>query len=525
MHLRNRLLAVACAGFVSTICSGQSAPTFTAETSVSGPAPSHMYAVDVNNDGLTDVIMDTAQPATTGSYFAVSINNGDGTFQPPVNYTVISPDRPLLTWGDFNNDGKIDIALVLPQTSQIAVYLGNGDGTFQSPITTTIALPSGMNFYGVASQDSVVAADFNKDGNVDLVAAVNDGDEFGGTWAVYLLQGDGTGSFTNPTDIYDPTSGWTVQHLVIGDFDTDGNADVGVLEEMTGSSGIGYGWSNVLSLFGDGAGNFQPVDVTYVTGTMTLGAADLDNDGASDLYGIQYGTSGGEQLAVFTGHYDREFSYLYTPIPSNIASTGVRLLSAVANFNGAGNGWTLAGLWNAPSGTSTPDYQIVYFLHPTLPSDDQIVTGPSPANGQAWQVGPVAGNFNGDLQPDIAVVGSPAVNSTGSTLATGLNANTQGYYGFCNYPSSGEGINVCGPMPPGGGATNISAAANSFGQLRKIELWVDGVKVAEDHWVWGQSAYFNESIPTPPSGTHYATFYAADIDNRLQRYDFTFTTP
>jgi hypothetical protein len=524
MHLRSRLLAAACEGFVCAVCIGQSAPTFTTETSVSGPAPSHIYAVDVNNDGLTDVIMDTAQPATTGSYFAVSINNGDGTFQPPVNYPVNSPDRPLLTWGDFNNDGEVDIALVLPQTSQVAVYLGNGDGTFQSPITTTVALPSGMNFYGVVSQDSIVAADFNKDGNIDLVAAVNDGDEFGGTWAVYLLQGDGTGHFTNPTDIYDPTSGWTVQRLVGGDFDTDDNADVGVLEEMTCSSGSGYCWSNVLSLFGDGAGNFQPVDVTYTTGTMTLGAADLNNDGATDLYGIQYGTSGSEQLAVFPGHYDRAFSYYYTPIPSSIASTGVGVLSAVADFNGTGN-WALAGLWAAPSGSSTPDYQMIYFLNAGIENDVQIVTGPSPASGEGWQVGPVVGNFNGDLKPDIAVVGSPAVNSSGSTLAAGINANAQGYYGFCNYPSSGQGISVCGPTSAGGGETNISAAANSFGQLRKIELWVDGVKVGEYHLVWGQSAYFNLSFPTPPSGTHYATFYAADIDNRLQRYDFTFTTP
>jgi len=244
MYQRCRFVAAVCAGFVSTICFGQTAPTFTSETSASGPTPFHVYAVDLNNDGLTDIIQDSAQPASTGSYFAVSINLANGTFAPPVTYYVNSDNRPLLTWGDFNKDGKVDIAIVLPRTNQVVVYPGNGDGNFQSPMTTTVDLPSGLIFSG-SGQSSIVAADFNKDGNVDLVAAVFDGDDFGGTWAVYLLEGDGTGSFNNPTPIYYPTSGWTVQRILAGDFDTDNNADVAVLEEMTCSSGSGYCWSNV----------------------------------------------------------------------------------------------------------------------------------------------------------------------------------------------------------------------------------------------------------------------------------------
>jgi hypothetical protein len=43
--------------------------------------------------------------------------------------------------------------------------------------------------------------------------------------------------------------------------------------------------------------------------------------------------------------------------------------------------------------------------------------------------------------------------------------------------------------------------------------------------VWEQYAFFNLSSPALSSGTHYGTYYAADIDNRLQRYDLTFTTP
>jgi hypothetical protein len=520
-HLRSRLITAVCAGFLSVTCFGQSAPSFTTETSASGPAPSHVYAVDVNNDGLADILQDTAQPGSTGSYFAVSINTGNGTFLPPVTYKVNANTWVPLMWGDFNHDGKVDIAVAVPP-SQIAVYLGNGDGTFQSPITTTLNLPN--TTWGTFVQSSIVAADFNKDGNVDLVAAGYEGnDYFAGPWVIYLLEGDGAGHFTNPVPIYYPTSGWIVQTLVAGDFDTDNNADVGLLEYMPCSDGTNECSANVLTLFGDGGADFEAVDVTTINGGntsagMTLGAADLNNDGTTDLYGIE-NVGGKLTLAVFPGYYGRQFSYWFTPIPSNFPNLGVP--RAAADFNGSGN-WALAALNNSITDNSS---QMVYFLNAGTPNVT-IVTGPSPAGGSGWQVGPVVGNFNGDMKPDIAVSMSPTINSLTSTLAVGVNANTQGFYGRCDsYPKSGEGIRLCSPSASATpGNVNFAATANSFGQLRKMELWLDGAKIGEEHLVWGQSAFFDLSYPSPSPGTHSATIYAADIDNSLQRYDFTFTT-
>jgi hypothetical protein len=519
-HPYSRLIAVVCAGFVSLTCFGQSAPPFTTEASASGPAPTHIYAVDVNNDGRTDVIQDTAQPGATGSYFAVSINTGNGTFLPPVTYKVNSNTWTPLTWGDFNHDGKVDIAVAYPPT-QIAVYLGNGDGTFQAPITSTFDLPN--TTFGNFAQSSTVAADFNKDGNVDLVAAGYEGsDYFAGPWVIYLLEGDGSGHFTNPVPIYYPTSGWIVQTLVAGDFDTDGNADVGLLEYMPCSNGTSQCSSNVLALFGDGGADFDALDVTTINGgntsvNMTLGAADLNNDGATDLYGIEF-VEGKATLAVFPGYYGRQFAYWFTPVPSGIPNLST--LSAVADFNGTGQ-WALAGL----ASTATTQNEMIYFLNAGTPNPS-IVTGPSPAGDSGWQVPPIVGNFNGDTKPDIAVSMSPTVNSLTSTLAVGVNANTQGFYGGCTYPSSGEGIHLCSPSTTEALSASapipFAATANSFGQLRKIELWIDGVKRGEDHFNWGQSSYFNTSLSLS-SGTHSATLFAADIDNTLQRYDFNVT--
>jgi hypothetical protein len=531
-QLSCRLIVSACASFLSITGFGQSAPTFTPVTSASGPTPQHVYAVDVNNDDLSDIIQDSGNPDTTGSYFSVSINLGNGIFAPPVYYKINSAIIGAITWGDFNNDGKVDIAVVLENTNRIAVYLGNGDGTFQAPITSTVDLPSGMNLGVWSAYQSVVAADFNHDGNIDLVTAANDGNNDGGTWAVYLLLGDGAGHFTNPTVIYTPTSGWPVESIVGGDFDTDGNADVALLEQMWCDGGVILCSSNVVTLFGNGDTTFDPVDVTTVQGPMTLGSADLNSDGATDLYGIQLGNIAGAgggpgvdpgqaRLAVFLGHYDRKFSYLYTDVPPFADQTYFAPF-AVADFDGTGN-WAIATL--TTNQVNSSGTQMMYFLNAGT-SNVSIAYGPSPGGTGNYQTGPVVGNFNGDEKPDIAINNSSSYNSATTTLAVGLNTNATGFYGGCNYPTSGEGIHLCTPDTTGINPNypiTFAATANSFGQLRKMEIWVDGVKLGETHRVWGQSAYFYLTYPSVTAGNHSATIYAANIDDTLQRYDFTFT--
>ena len=66
----------------------------------------------------------------------VMLGNGDGTFQPPVNYTVGENSKSVVV-GDFNGDGKLDLAVAnaanLPGNT-VSVLLGNGDGTFQAAV-------------------------------------------------------------------------------------------------------------------------------------------------------------------------------------------------------------------------------------------------------------------------------------------------------------------------------------------------------------------------------------------------------
>src|SRR5207247_10131353 len=109
------------------------------------------------------------------------LSHGDGTFQPALNFSTGASPMSVAV-GDFNRDGKPDLAVANHGSGNVSVLLGNGDGTFQPAVN-----------YGVATYPySVAVGDFNGDGKPDLPVAT-------GTAKVSVLFGNGDASF-GPAD-------------------------------------------------------------------------------------------------------------------------------------------------------------------------------------------------------------------------------------------------------------------------------------------------------------------------------------
>ena len=88
------------------------------------------------------------------------LGNGNGTFQAAVSYGAgMSPSSVAV--GDFNGDGKADLATANAAANSVSVLLGNGDGTFQSAV----------NYAAGTIPCSVAVGDFNGDGKADLAVA------------------------------------------------------------------------------------------------------------------------------------------------------------------------------------------------------------------------------------------------------------------------------------------------------------------------------------------------------------------
>ena len=248
--------------------------TFRAAAPISistGPlSPSALVTGDFGGDGRADLAVAGADPSGRGAV-EVLLGAGDGTFRaaPPISTGGLTPHA--LVTGDFNGDGRADLAVAGADPSGrgvVEVLLGTGDGTFRAAAPISIST-------GPLSPSALVTGDFGGDGRADLAVA---GADPSGRGAVEVLLGAGAGTFRAAPPI--STGGLTPHALVTGDFNGDGRADLAVAGF---SSSSGRGAVEVLPGAGDGTFRAPSPISTGLFSPSALATSDFNGDGRSDL--------------------------------------------------------------------------------------------------------------------------------------------------------------------------------------------------------------------------------------------------
>ncbi len=458
-------LVVLLAG-VGVLAGGLSAQiTFSTSVITTGCNPVNVASGDFNGDGKLDVAFACRAGSTAG--LEVTLGNGDGTFRTPVPVSGVALRQATgnrLVSADFNNDGKSDLAYV-SSDGNLNVLLSNGDGTFSSNVTTpsnsTLALGA--------------AGDINADGIADLVFLSGANDSL-----VTYQFGKGDGTFGTPIVVPWPTvpatpptpPNPTPLQVFIQDLNGDGKPDIGVTLEVTVTlasdpslGSVTEGLVYVL-YYQSGVGVGAPKGLPFANADTHTIAADFSGDGRIDyaFWGdlqndTLYFDVGGTSPGTFEPGAD----------PITVDGPG-----AAADFTGDGK----ADLVYASDSSNA--LAILSFTSGQFVPDGFTGIG-------STAVDLLVGDFNGDGKPDVVTAngsnGTMAINTTkvppsvsaainaasfaGATLAPGTLASAFGQ-GFAQ--STAEATSI--PLPPDLGGVSVTV-----GGITAPLLFVSGTQI------------------------------------------------
>ncbi|WP_456426463.1 FG-GAP-like repeat-containing protein, partial [Rhodocaloribacter sp.] len=232
---------------------------------------------DYDNDGWLDL-----HATSFPGFNALLHNNGDGTFtdvtfQAGLNFSASAMGN---MWGDFDNDGDLDLAAaVVTKDDHTILYRNNGNGTF-----TDITVQAGLILEPGSSNAPVLWADYDNDGDLDFfISEVDNGSTKTLPNRMYLFRNNGDATFTDVTASagLDPTGFGDFYDAAFADFDNDGDLDLYV--------GV-QGKPNFLYI-NDGTGVFTDDAAAHGVDLADTGMGviwgDYDNDGNIDLYVVQ----------------------------------------------------------------------------------------------------------------------------------------------------------------------------------------------------------------------------------------------
>ncbi len=450
---------------------------------------------DFNGDGKLDVV------SLMAGYWEIDVapGNGDGTFQVPIlNTFSLQGEVPYaIAVGDFNGDGKLDVAVwgiySSPWINGIMIFLGNGDGTF----TYSATYPAPNSGGWAQTSNSLYVADFNGDGKLDIaaLAPLNSTNAFP---CVYIFLGKGDGTFQTGVQYstLDPNhpSNVNAYGMAVGDLTGDGKPDIAVTQSngMVVLLNSGSGTFGTATYYDNALNN--PSEMGIAIGQVRTGKR---NDIVTTTY--RYGN-----LVLYenqgSGTFTLKGSVAQAPPVGNASLVsmadinGDKKLDLVATdewgeiwtFYGKGNGTFTAGpVYPVPYWEQGPDNVVLAdfngdgALDIFKPLEDetwdgQVILGRSDGtfqtnaaygwndNGYGYNL--VTADFNGDGFPDVAYSGVLTFNPTeaGFNVMLGSSHGALGAPTFVPVISCGAGTEwiATGDVNGDGKADIVATLAN-----------------------------------------------------------------
>jgi hypothetical protein len=379
--------------------------------------------------------------------------------------------------GDFNRDGKLDVALagyVSSTQEAVQIEMGKGDGTFTKG--QTINMAPNLNATGITT------GDFDGDGKLDLAVIANTANQ------VYFYKGSGTGTFTSAASVTVGSSPWTLTGIRVGDFNADGKADLAV----SNYKGLFVLWNN--------GGNFSFTLAKVGSSNYGIGGTpvDINQDGFTDLLVVYYTCEVGKDIAG-----------------GNCTNWKVLLGSANKTFKQTWNvdlPYSFQGLWGTTAVDINGDgindivgiagvYQLYVWLgHSDGTYQTTPLAFPIGSNSSASDL--VTSDFNRDGKIDFAIP-TPGISNTVG-VAVFLNATPRN---TCTPSTVSHSVTVCQPQD----LTYLNSPVHWIADSRDTNHPVTAMQIYVDHKlvVNSPSSSLNESL-NMSNGPHFVVTKAWD---------------
>ena len=487
--------------------------TYDAPIRLPQPISAAKFAIgDFNSDGK----LDFAAQGASGTQMHVYLGNGDGTFQ--AAKTTSDGTTDVLTWivaADMNHDNKTDI--VEAMTTQggpdiLQVWISNGDGTFKAGQRIT----SGV----MTTSFGMVTGDFDGDGKPDIAIT----NTLNAPTQIQVWYGDGAGNLGSPYQVSDP-NGYEDQYGPDGvaDVNNDGKSDLVTSRFQYGISGTSRYVPQIELIEGNANRTLTFVNVPTSNCPINPTAADYNGDGYNDLafaegacpsagsiitgplsYVIRQGSSAGtfgSEQTIYSTPYQSGFDLQTLKSTQGSKPDLVLTRDDTSNYNAGPTSVELlsntsSGVYFPPCNTAAMGEGIT-MCQPTGSSSTSPVyfsiaaAGPTRMRTAAvWVDGQKkyeqlmhAFSHYSYLNESISLSSgthSVTIYGTGwdNTLQKKSFTLTVSGTGTGCAPPSNPGVRIC--MPANGTTVNsptqVLASADLPGTLARMEVWVDGVK-------------------------------------------------
>ena len=278
-----------------------------------GSAPQRVVVADFNGDGNPDLAVGTCT-FSTGNVVSVLFGNGDGTFQPRVDYPV---SGCVFGFGFMRVAHDTALSLIVAMDSiNFEILRNNGDGTFHSQTVNTPANISGIS-----------AADYNNDGIADIA-----GIEVANPNRVLIFPGNASGGFGAPQTIFTASPDMGLFTATTVDFNGDGRGDLLVPWDSPGSIRAG-----VVTLANNGTGKFtttiKGLAPSFFLPAFKPSEGDFAQNGFHGIVLPATNSGGPDAVAFFPGIGKNAWDQ---PVYLSMGTNSSPESSAVGDFNGDG---------------------------------------------------------------------------------------------------------------------------------------------------------------------------------------------